>query len=254
MKALRFLTIIFLPIAQTAILMVGLAFPPFYFYCVLGGFVVTDALLALFFKKHISRSLIVWLATPIILLFGASAAALIVVEEPYIIKSILAAQCIFQFLYLLNLYYYLYRSDKYQEHSFWQITAAVHVLSFFNGVLALYGLIYYVDYSIVYLIIPFGLITAIAYAQQLVIHQLSPRQYWRFWGIQTLLVLEFALIIHLLPSSYITKAFFLTIPFFLTSQFGYTSLKKELNVKSLISTVLLSLVVLLLVLVTTRWR
>ncbi len=254
MTPLRIAIILLLPVIQTVLLILGISFQHSFFYSIVGGFIVSDVLLALFFKKSISRSHILWFALPSLLLYGGSASALFVLEESYLIKSILIAHLFLQWLYFINLYYHLYRNQKYQERSFWNISLSVHIVSFFNFAIALYGLVYFVDYSLFLLIIPFGAICAIAYAQQLVVHKMDVVKHWIFCSIQSFILIECALVINLLPSPYLTKAFLLSIPFFIVSKLGYSSLRKELHSRAVLFTVLLAEGVLLLVILTTRWR
>lgn len=254
MTTLRILTILFLPLLQVGILIGGLTFPAAYFYSALAGFIITDALVALFFKRNTPHSNILWYALPSLLLYLSSAGSLVVVEERYLITSILIAQALFQWLYVINLFFYLYRKERYQETSFWHITMSLHVLSFFNFAVALYGLDYYADYSALYLGIPLCLISALVFAQQIIISGSSARKHWQFWSLQTLLIAESIIILQWFPSPYVTKAFFLTIPFFLACQLGMAFHRKELQMRSALVTTTITIIMLLLVVISTRWR
>ncbi len=254
MLLLRRVIIFVFPLLQAATFVVGLKFPNIYAYGAIAGFVVSDALIALFFKKSISRSKIFWYALPSLLLYCSAFFALFIVEEDYLQWSIIGAQALFQWLYLINLYFFLYKNERYQERSFWQVTMSLHILSFTFFSIAAFGLIYYVDYSIYLVIIPVCLIGAVGFAQQLIIGGFDLRQYWKFLGVHTLILIESMLILHALPSPYLPKAFFLSIPFFLSCQLGFPAIRKELNSRFLIHTVLMTTCVVVLVVMTTRWR
>ncbi len=244
----------FLPLIETLFLKVGLAFGAQYLVIVLGGAVVSDALLTFLFKKNIPRMKIIWYALPSLLLYCSSAASLFIVEESYLRNAIVITNAAFQCLYLLNLYFLLYRREQYQERSFWHITATLNVLSFLNSSIVVYGLIHFVEYKLTLLVIPLALLTTLFHMQQLVSQGFDIRQYWRFIGIQMLIIIECAFAIHWFPSHFITKGFFLTIPFFMANQIGYSMLRKEQSSRSILSIIAIAASMLLLVLLTSRWR
>ncbi|MEK7648875.1 MAG: hypothetical protein AAB400_03075 [Patescibacteria group bacterium] len=254
MKTVRILLLLFLPVLQTLVLKIGLAFPSHYLAIAFGGVILLDALLTLFFKKNIQRMKIVWYALPALLLYCSAASSLFIVEESYLRNTIIASNALFQWLYLINLYFLLYKQEQYQVRSYWHITMVLHVISFLNLSILLFGLIYYVEYKLSFLIIPFAIVTALFFVQQLVIHECDIRQFWRFTAVQTLIIVESAFAIHWFPTHFIPKAFFLTIPFFLINQIGYSTLKREQTVRSVLSSVAITLAMLLLVLLTSRWR
>lgn len=250
----RISILLLLPIIQTALFASGLAFQGAYFFIVAGGFVLSDSLIALFFNKTIKRSRILWYSLPSLLLYTSAAASLVVAEERYLIIAIIAAHIVFQWLYLINLYYFLHKSERYQEHSFWHISTSLHVISFFLTAIAAYGLVSYADYSIFVVVVPVCMISAATFAQQLVIANMDAIKQWRFWSLQTLIIAECMLVIHWLPSMYLPKAFLLTIPFFLSCQLGLPIIRKDQTDKSHMITILVAASMLLLVVLTTRWR
>ena len=250
---LHFQNIYVFPLLQTDFFAVDFKFQNIYAYSAIAGLIVSDVLIALFFKKSISRSKIFWYALPPLLLYCSAVLALMIVEESYLIGSIIGTHALFQWLYLINLYFFLYKKERYQERSFLQMTMSLHTLSFLFFSIAAFGLIYYVDYSTFIVIIPVCFLGAVGFAQQLVIGGFDIRQYWRFLGIQTLIIAEIMLVISWFPSPYLTKAFFLTVPLFLSCQLGYPALRKELDNRFLLHTILLTVCVVLLVVMTTRW-
>ncbi len=243
-----------LPLIETLFLKVGLVFPGQYLVIVLGGVVVSDAFLTILFKKNIPRMKIIWYALPSLLLYCSSAASLFIVEESYLRNTIVITNAVFQCLYLLNLYFLLYKRERYQERSFWHITATLNVVSFLNSSIVIYGLIHFVEYKLMLLIIPLVLLTALFHMQQLVSQGFDIRQHWRFICIQTLIIIECAFAIHWLPNHFIPKSFFLTIPFFMANQIGYSALRKEQSRRSVLSIIAIAASMLLLVLLTSRWR
>ena len=197
---------------------------------------------------------ILWYAMPSILLLSGSAGALVVLEEPYMRIAILALSSIAQWLYLINIYFLLHKSKNYQIRSFWHITMTASVLSFVWFSLTLYGLIYYVEYKLTLLIVPFCALSALLICQQLRANDMSIRKYWRVCALNVLCIAESAFAIHWLPIAYVPKAFFLTTPFFLSQYLSYSFLRKELTVKSTISSIAITFCVLVLVVLTSHWR
>lgn len=254
MNTVRYCIIGLLPVLQTALFVVGLVFPAIYFYVIVAGIIITDALLTFFFQRALSRWRIFWYALPSLLLYVAVSGSLLVLEEHYMIVALVAANSALQLLYLIHLHGMQRGVEQEQNRAFWYSTMSLHVLSFFCFAVTFYGLIYYADYNIFVLLIPIGIISACSFAQQLVSMGVHPWMQWKYWTIQTLIIMESALIIHWLPSPYLTKAFFLSMPFYVFNQIGYASYRKEHYTKLSAGAIGVSLIVLVLVLLTAKWR
>lgn len=254
MIAVRIAAIIAIPFVQLASIAAGVIVPNFFLFTALGGAIISDVLLTLLFTRTIVWQRICWYTLPSLLLYFGSALSIFVLEERFVIISILTASALFQWLYLINLYYLLYKKDKYQEHSFWYVTLSVHVLSFFTFSIALYGLMYYVDYHVSILLVSISVLSGLAFIQQLFITNVDSMRNWRLWTMGMLIIAESSFVIYWLPNQYLAKAFYITIPFFLLCHFGYSAFRYEQQTKLNSAIILLTSIMLLLVVLTTRWR
>lgn len=253
MKALRVIIIFVIPSLQTVALITGMAWPVVFFGTLFAALIVSDALMAFFFERKTARRQLLSMAFPsgALLLFTGTALSLIEISE--LRTGFIVINALLQLSYCATIYYAMHRPDAFQVQSLWHATFAVHIVSFFACAITFFGIVHYAVAPFRFILIPF-MVIAFLYSYHFQSLLLTTSREQRIIAIiQTLILLECTLVLYWLPIIYYSKAFLLLVPYYLM---GAAAINAKISTRgrySPISVIILA-VVLLLVLITLRWR
>lgn len=254
MNNVRIALIVLLPACQTILLSIGMTYPVFYFGILISTLILSDVLFALFFKRGTPKRQILITAFPsgALLLFVGTALAMLETSEMRI--ALLVLNTLLQSLYAMTLYFALHRPEHFQQRSLWHVTLAVQGASYFAFNVTFFGLLHYAVAPFRILILPFIIITLLFLYHSSLIFFDVVRERWRFVIIGTVILSEFALLLYWLPSLYLSKAFLMSVPHYLFSSMTLNSKDSMDRWKKTTPPFLIAAIMLILVLITLRWR
>ena len=251
---LRFSTVIIIPAIQVAIMLLSLRMERFYFSGAAVAFLLTDVLLVPYFTGKEHRSRLFALSFPPLALVLLAFGLFFFVEEEWLKHMIIIASALAQFLYIINLYHLVFRSDRYQERSFFHANSIVGTLIIFFGSACAYGSGTYIDIPVWFWIWPAAALMAALVAQGFWVHGISLRLHARHALVILLLGVEGAIAISLLPSLYLTSAALHTALFVTVLNLVVSDIRKELTRFEVIGSIMTALIMVALVLGTAPWR
>ncbi len=254
MKFLRLSLIVLVPLAITASMIFVLQYPSFYFQAVVASFVLQDIMLFFLFPRQERKWDVVSITFPIVFHMLLAWAVLFYVEDIHFLYTVAIAQCILQYIFLGNVYYFLYKFDRYQKRALPHITSYTGIVNVFYATVLVYALSFYQDIPIWYSIGPLLLFLFLTIIQNMWIHDVSLRRRWYYVVVALTVMTQLIFATQILPSVYFVNALWLVLCYYMTVHLGIAALQKELTRKEMIRNGVIIAVVVLLVLITTRWR
>lgn len=254
MKALRVSTILLIPLLQSCFLIASLWYEGYFFIFMLGSFLVTDMLLAPYFSENRKPADIFTYSFLPLALVPLTFLGSFFIEDPRLINAVIAINAFTQFFYFLNLYFFFYKPERYQERSLYHASSVMQILIFFYSSETLFGFSYYLDISQLYTFPPFILLLGGLFTQILWVRQISLREHAMVLLAGIIIFAELVIALSLLPSIYFVNALIATVCFSAFIHLSVAAIRKELTRLEVASTVILGLIVLLLVVGTASWR
>lgn len=241
-------------IVQTGVFRFLFLYEDYYLYGGIALIVLSDIGLFALLPKRQTKSLIITLTASSVLL-TASSLAMGVFLESILLKNILVGSHAFlQSMYLLNMYYYFYRRESYQERSLWHTTSTMNTVTFFFVSSTVFALAYFLGVPVLYSLVPYFFFVFGLSVQMMYIHELSFKEYIRFPVTISATVCSVILSLAWLPSTYYINAVLATVYFYSVSNIGISALRKELTTRDIRNYFIVSLIVVVLVIGTAQWR
>ncbi|MDP2656371.1 MAG: hypothetical protein Q8P11_02300 [bacterium] len=254
MKYLRILLIFLVPALITVAMLLTLGRPEMYFYA-LGGSIVAEGILLFFLFPRQERTFdVINIAFPVVVQMILAWIVLFFVEDPYSRYAIVLAHVCLQYIFLINVYYFLYKFERYQKRALPHITSYMGIINVFYSATIVYALGFYLEYPIWYTVWPLLLLILLILIQNLWIHDISIKQRWYYVAVIMLVLTQLIFVIQILPTVYFVNAFMVVVYYYLAVHLGLAVLQKEMTRRELIRNGVIVVVVILLVLLTTRWR
>jgi hypothetical protein len=220
-----------LPISQALFMAAALRWENLFWVCALGAFFVAD--IGVFFllgDRIKDRKTVFLYSFPFLTLSVFSFGILLILESTLLKIGVIGVETIIGFVYLLNVASALFRPEKYEERSFANISATIHSIVMLYSSVLFFGLQYYIDFPIWYLIIPFLAVSAVIFMHMLWTHGIQHVLQHRLLIICfLLLVLELIFSIQWLPVHYTVNAFIVTVFFYIFSNLIISSLRNEVT-------------------------
>lgn len=242
------------PLAITAAMVFVLQYPSFYFHGVIASFVLQDIMLFFLFPRQERKWDVVSITFPIVFHVLLAWAVLLYIEDVHLLYAVAIAQCVLQYIFLGNVYYFLYKFDRYQKRALPHITSYIGIVNVFYAALLVYALSFYQDIPIWYSVGPLLLFLLLTIIQNLWIHDLSLRERWYYVAVVLIVMAQIVFVTQMLPSVYFVNAITLVITYYAAVHLGISVLQKELTRKEIIRNGVVIAIVVVLVLLTTRWR
>ncbi len=235
MTRIRRSIILLLPAAQTALLALALHFESWFGWLLLAAFVLTDACLTLMTPKGTGRAQIFFVSLPPVGLIAGSFGMLFIVENALLKNTVIGFNAILQMIYLLNMYYHFYRSHYYQERSLLHINGVFQTVVFFYLAGILFGLHYFLDIPLWYLLPPFLAASLIFFAQYALLHAMGKRQLFLLLTAWALILVESVFVLQYLPTIYYVNAFVLTAAYYAFSNLSISAVVNEISRRQIVT-------------------
>ncbi len=254
MRSFKIFELFLIPAIQTAAIFFAFRLEQWYLFIGLVAFLATDMLLVPFIGEQREKRFIFITAWPPLALISTVFAAIFFLDDPVLTISVICLNAALQFFYLLNLYYYLYRREKYQESSFYHNHLVIHIVTIWLAAVSLFGAEYYIDVKPRFLILPFLALFTVMIAHLLKTYQRSLKKHRLFIISSLVMMAEAIAVAHLLPNYYLMNASIILVLDALLVLVGIPSLKKEVSKTGYRVTIILLVVVLLLILISAPLR
>lgn len=254
MTFFRILTIILIPLVQTGILLMSARFEHYFYTGAALAFLVTDIFLVPLFSGNKKKVNVYAYSFPPLGAVVGTFALFFFLEEPWAKVALIFVNALVQGVYLLNLYYLLFKQDRTQERSFLHVNSMMHVLILFTVSGVAYGLGQYLALPVWYWILPYAIIIAGCQAQVFAVHGLALKEYRTELVTSSVCIVELAWALSILPSLSLTNAILLTTFASALTSIIVSSIKKELSRMESIGAVLVVSAVVGLVVGTAAWR
>jgi hypothetical protein len=253
MKKILNIFIFLIPLLQAALLWFGIFFDMYFFYFIVGAFLMSDVLLYLFIPKKMEKIKVFVISFPPLALLLAVGATLFFLEGNTSRLSVIVIHTVLQLLYGARMVRYIYK-EGYPEVFFTETVSTILLASYFFFSFSFYAIIYFLEIPIWYLLGPFLLLTFLFFVLHIWMRGYAIRDHILALAAYSVLIMEALLVIRWLPSFYHVNAMLITALYFTIVSIGCGSLKKEVSRVQKILTVILVSVVVVLVMVTTQWR
>ena len=256
MKILRPLLIALLPLIHIAVFLT-LGLTEHYILWVLPVvFLITDLLLLPLTPPRASWSVRLSTTLPSILLILSSLGLYLFLEDTALFArvAVIVANALLQGIYLFNLYSYSYRSEHYQERSLSHVSSYMNMLIVFYSSCLLFASIFFIDIPIWYLIAPFVVIIMGVTTQSLWIDGIKIRAQGYLWIAMPIIMVELLYVLLWLPSFYYVNGLVIAIWYTCLMHVGISSARKELEKREIAITTIIAIFVIVLLMLTARWR
>ncbi|MEK7102846.1 MAG: hypothetical protein AAB870_00695 [Patescibacteria group bacterium] len=254
MKFLRLALITLVPMAITAAMFFVLQYPSWYFQAVIASFIMQDVMLFFIFPRQERKWDVISITFPIVFHMLLAWAVLFYVEDVHFLYAVAIAHCLLQYIFLGNVYYFLYKFDRYQKRALPHITSYIGIVNVFYATLLVYALSFYQDIPIWYSVGPLLVFLGLTIMQNMWIHDISLRQRWYYIAVVLIVMTQLVFVTQILPSVYFVNALWLVLCYYTAVHMGIAALQKELTRKELTRNGVIIAIVVVLVLITTRWR
>lgn len=198
------------------------------------------------------RELVNYLITPVFLLFGAMA-FLLFLNDLFIYRLFAGGVAAILFLFLENVFIYLYYPHKYILSSLENVSAYSNLLTAFFINSAYYGLSVFLHMQSKWLFAGVFAINLILFLQTLLINHLKFQATWLAFMIVGVILGEMIWILQYLTWSYLVKGAILAFSYYLLSNMFRYYFLKSLNKTVLYRHILISLLMAALVLISAQW-
>ncbi len=256
MNLLRPLLILLIPLVHGIILWQLFLMPASVVYLILTLFILTDVMLFSFTPRDMVPTWRFGITWPPLALVVFIAGTFLFLDTSFLLtrEIVIGVNALVQGIFLLHLYYYYYRPDRYQERSLQRVTESMNTLIVFCASAVLFALVFFLDVPIWYMVIPYVWVIGCCSLQTVWIHGLSAKAHYPIVIAPAILMLELVYALLWLPSIYFVNACIIAIFYSGVMSLSIASIKKELKRRDVVVTGLISLLMLVLVVVTTKWR
>ena len=171
----------------------------------------------------------------------------------YWIQTILILSAWFNFAYIKNLYYHFNYNASGREEKLDTLMIEGGFLSVFALASSVYGLPVFLGWSVWPLLLIFTILTAPLFFQSFVRGTMDIKGNWPFFLASILILAELSLVVYFLPLSFNILGFFVAIFYYLLSLVLRVVLKGDFSGRSLKFPFGFSLLIVLILLLTSRW-
>lgn len=193
-----------------------------------------------------------YLITPLLLLFGATA-FLVFINDILIYRLLAGGVAAILFLFLENVFVYLYYPHKYILSSLENVSAYSNLLTAFFVNSAYYGLVVFLHMQSKWMFIVVLIINIILFLQTLLINHLKIQVTWFALVVVGVVLGELVWVLQYLTWSYLVKGAFLAFSYYLLSNMFRYYFLQSLNKTVLYRHIFISLGMTLLVLGSALW-
>lgn len=259
-----FLLLRFLPILSAIITTVTKLlvfwYPSFLIYSIEIDLVIITATIFLmlgrsyneFIRKKLFRHIFLYLIIPALLSISVSL-FLIFLNQASIYYISLLFYTFLIFIFLENIFIYLYYPPKYNLGSLENISMYLSLLIIFLLFSSIFGLIIFVKIKIWPTVLISGIVTIFLVKFQMFINKINSVNQWLFIFTITLIIVELFSIILILPTSIYVNGLLLTSIFYILTGLSKEYLLQDLEKKVIIKYITITLILLTLTLITARW-
>lgn len=252
MLLLKRLVPIVTPLCLTLMYESLLWYPEYILYFWLGMLLIIASSLIFISKKELG---IVRISFLISLLFFNSGAYYFIffISGELIRQIIIAAALIFNLITLTQIFYYYFRTEKYQVNALQNISSYLNLISVFNLTGAFFSLIVYLTWPAWLLSIFVFVVITVLSLQTMWVNKIQFKSAWRFSVISGLVGFEIFWATSFLPSSFLVNALIITVVYYAMVNLGRYYYIEKLNKSVVIRYLVISASVLLLTVATARW-
>jgi hypothetical protein len=198
------------------------------------------------------RELLNYLITPSFLLLGASA-FMVFINDILVYRLFAVGVALILFLFLENVFIYLYYPHKYVLSSLENVSAYSNLLSAFFVNSAYYGLSVFLHIQSKWLFTGVFVVNTILFLQTILINKLKLKNAWLAFLLVTVLLGELVWVLQYLPWSFLVKGALLATGYYLLSNMFRYYFLQSLNKVVLYRHLFISIGMILAILVTAKW-
>ncbi len=240
------------PICLALVYEALLKYTDYIFYIWIAALVIIVGSVIIISKRGLGM---VRLALLISLIFFNSGAYFFIffISGELIRQSIIVTTLILNTITLTQIYYYHFRTEKYQVNALQNISSYLNLVSVFTLAGTFYSLILYLAWPNWLLSIFMFVVITVLSLQTLWVNKILAAQAWGFSAITGLVGFEVFWAISFLPSSFLVNALIVTVVYYAMVNLGRYFYLEKLYKSVVIRYLVISVSVLLLTVVTARW-
>lgn len=226
--------------------------PSLFFVSLSLGLLILAFFIRLLITKNSKEFWPQYILTPALFYFSFSFYSAIIANQIWI-QIIFLFNAWFIYSYLKNIYYFFSFGAPEREFKLRRLLLSGSFLSVFALASTLYGLPIFLNWSFVTLLFIFILFSAAAFGQFLIFSKNVDNAQKIFWGVDILILGEFAGVIFLLPLNYNILGLLVAIVFYLLILFNNWRTEDRLDFKNLRWPIAIAGFIFIIILLSARW-